>query len=200
MSELRDKAATDICQACGACCAYSENWPRFTIEEDEVLDLIPPELVNDRLSGMRCDNDRCSALQGKILRITPDLALRPNDKLSENGRYSFNPMADGMLRLDTRTGQVSRCSRSDAGWACNVALVCSCIARIIVRSIRKADQFVFKVLYGFRFERSLRYETGNGPAERRRRTLEAAAEALPPAFALRAVTVIHAAHVIAVSA
>jgi hypothetical protein len=28
-----------------------------------------------------------SALQGKILRITPDLALRPNDKLSANGRY-----------------------------------------------------------------------------------------------------------------
>ena len=28
-----------------------------------------------------------SALQGKILRITPDLSLRPNDKLSENGRY-----------------------------------------------------------------------------------------------------------------
>ncbi len=28
-----------------------------------------------------------SALQGKILRITPDLTLRPNDKLSENGRY-----------------------------------------------------------------------------------------------------------------
>ena len=28
-----------------------------------------------------------SALQGKILRITPDLALRPSDKLSANGRY-----------------------------------------------------------------------------------------------------------------
>lgn len=28
-----------------------------------------------------------NALQGKILRITPDLALRPKDKLSENGRY-----------------------------------------------------------------------------------------------------------------
>ncbi len=28
-----------------------------------------------------------SALQGKILRITPDLTLRQNDKLSENGRY-----------------------------------------------------------------------------------------------------------------
>ena len=39
---------------------------------------------------------------------------------SENGRYSFNPVADGVLRLDTRNGQVSQCSRSDAGWACKV--------------------------------------------------------------------------------
>jgi hypothetical protein len=38
---------------------------------------------------------------------------------SENGRYSFSPLAHGVLRLDTRTGQVSQCSRSDAGWACN---------------------------------------------------------------------------------
>jgi hypothetical protein len=37
---------------------------------------------------------------------------------SENGRYSFNPVAGSVLRLDTRTGQVSHCSRSDAGWAC----------------------------------------------------------------------------------
>src|SRR6476660_5756248 len=39
---------------------------------------------------------------------------------SENGRYGFSPVADGVLRLDTRTGQVSPCSRSDAGWACKV--------------------------------------------------------------------------------
>src|SRR5438874_11460811 len=39
---------------------------------------------------------------------------------SENGRYSFNPVADGVRRLDTRTGQVSQCSRNDAGWACKV--------------------------------------------------------------------------------
>src|SRR5262245_60310871 len=38
----------------------------------------------------------------------------------ENGRYSINPVADGVLRLDTRTGQVSQCSRSDVGWACKV--------------------------------------------------------------------------------
>jgi hypothetical protein len=40
---------------------------------------------------------------------------------SENGRYSFSAVADGVLRLDTRTGQVSHCSQSDAGWACKVA-------------------------------------------------------------------------------
>jgi hypothetical protein len=28
--------------------------------------------------------------------------------------------ADGVLRLDTRTGQVSQCSRSDVGWVCKV--------------------------------------------------------------------------------
>jgi len=54
------------CQACGACCAYSSNWPRFTTEDDAALDLIPQKFVNERQSGMRCDGDRCSALAGKI--------------------------------------------------------------------------------------------------------------------------------------
>ena len=54
------------CQSCGACCSYSENWPRFTIEDDAALDMIPARYVNDRLSGMRCDGNRCSALVGEI--------------------------------------------------------------------------------------------------------------------------------------
>jgi Fe-S-cluster containining protein len=57
---------TSPCQACGACCAYSQNWPRFTIEDDAALDLIPEKFVNEKLSGMRCDGDRCSALSGQI--------------------------------------------------------------------------------------------------------------------------------------
>ena len=56
---MSDNLDASPCQSCGACCAYSSNWPRFTIEEDAALDLIPSELVNDRLSGMRCDGDRC---------------------------------------------------------------------------------------------------------------------------------------------
>jgi len=59
-----------LCQACGACCAYSSNWPRFSTEEDAALDLIPSELVNERRSGMRCDGDRCAALKGKIGEMT----------------------------------------------------------------------------------------------------------------------------------
>ena len=38
---------------------------------------------------------------------------------SDNGRYSFSPVADGTLRLDTRTGAVSLCSKQATGWACN---------------------------------------------------------------------------------
>ena len=58
--------AESPCQACGACCSYSSNWPRFTTEDDAALDLIPVKLVNERLSGMRCEGDRCSALSGKV--------------------------------------------------------------------------------------------------------------------------------------
>src|SRR3954447_3014927 len=58
--------AVSPCQACRACCAYSRDWPRFTIEDDATLELIPAKFVNDRLSGMRCDGERCSALSGRI--------------------------------------------------------------------------------------------------------------------------------------
>lgn len=36
----------------------------------------------------------------------------------DNGRYSMTPIPDGVLRLDTRTGTVSTCTRNGAGWAC----------------------------------------------------------------------------------
>jgi hypothetical protein len=36
----------------------------------------------------------------------------------ENGRYSFNRVDEGFLRVDHRTGQVSLCDRRAVGWAC----------------------------------------------------------------------------------
>jgi hypothetical protein len=41
--------------------------------------------------------------------VTPD---------SENGRFTFNQVPDGFLRLDTRIGQVSLCGKRTVGWAC----------------------------------------------------------------------------------
>ena len=37
---------------------------------------------------------------------------------TENGRYALSPVADGVLRLDTRTGAVSTCTNTGTGWAC----------------------------------------------------------------------------------
>jgi hypothetical protein len=37
---------------------------------------------------------------------------------SENGRYSFNQVPEGLLRLDGRTGEVSLCSKRAVGWSC----------------------------------------------------------------------------------
>jgi hypothetical protein len=37
---------------------------------------------------------------------------------NDGGRYSFSKQADGVLRLDTQTGDVSLCSQRTVGWAC----------------------------------------------------------------------------------
>jgi Fe-S-cluster containining protein len=59
-------ALDNPCQSCGACCATSRNWPRFSTEDDAALDLIPEMFVNERQSGMKCDGDRCTALTGTV--------------------------------------------------------------------------------------------------------------------------------------
>ena len=40
---------------------------------------------------------------------------------TENGRYSFRQMGEELLRLDSRTGQLSTCSKRTVGWACQIA-------------------------------------------------------------------------------
>jgi len=42
-------------------------------------------------------------------KVTPD---------SENGRFSMSPVTDGVMRLDTRSGQVSLCRKRGDIWAC----------------------------------------------------------------------------------
>jgi uncharacterized protein len=54
------------CQACGACCAYSRDWPRFGLETEEEIEAIPRAYVDDARGTMRCDGDRCAALEGIV--------------------------------------------------------------------------------------------------------------------------------------
>jgi hypothetical protein len=52
--------------------------------------------------------------------IAPALA---DDETPDNdhGRYSFSKIAEGLLRLDMKTGEVSVCSQRAVGWACQAA-------------------------------------------------------------------------------
>lgn len=65
-SLTRDMSA--LCQSCGACCAYSREWPRFTLEDDAAIARIPADFVLP--GGMKCDGDRCCALQGEVGKST----------------------------------------------------------------------------------------------------------------------------------
>jgi len=40
---------------------------------------------------------------------------------SAGGRYTFNKVPEGFLRLDMQTGEVSLCSQRTVGWACQAA-------------------------------------------------------------------------------
>lgn len=46
-------------------------------------------------------------------------SAQPAPPDTDNGRYTLSPVADGFLRLDTRTGAVSTCT-SKGGWVCRV--------------------------------------------------------------------------------
>jgi hypothetical protein len=59
-----------------------------------------------------------SAIAFAVLLGGASAAFAQSKPDTENGRYALSPIADGVLRLDTRTGAVSTCSNSGIGWAC----------------------------------------------------------------------------------
>jgi len=98
----KEKAAIDVaasCRTCGACCSFSRDWPRFTTDSDTDLDRIPREFVSERVDGMRCCGERCSALLGEvgilttcaIYEVRPDVcrACDPGDEACLLARHAF---------------------------------------------------------------------------------------------------------------
>ena len=59
-----------------------------------------------------------AAVFAAVMTIGGGLVAAQSAPDSENGRYSMTPIPEGVLRLDTRTGTVSTCSKNGAGWAC----------------------------------------------------------------------------------
>lgn len=53
-----------------------------------------------------------------VLAVGGGLVAAQSAPDSENGRYSMTPIPEGVLRLDTRTGTMSTCSKNATGWAC----------------------------------------------------------------------------------
>jgi uncharacterized protein len=109
------QAGDDVCRTCGACCSYSAEWPRFSLESEARLDLIPRELVADDERGMRCTGRRCAALVGTVGRSTacaihpvrPDVcrACAPGDPECREARRHFG--LDEAPALPSRRLQLS---------------------------------------------------------------------------------------------
>ena len=93
------QAVDDVCRRCGACCSYSAEWPRFSLESEARLALIPRELVAADEHGMRCTGGRCAALVGSVGQSTscaiypvrPDVcrACSPGDAECREARRHF---------------------------------------------------------------------------------------------------------------
>ncbi|HEX6958082.1 MAG TPA: YkgJ family cysteine cluster protein [Ferrovibrio sp.] len=100
------------CQSCGACCAVSRDWPRFSLEDDAALARIPAAFVDDERGRMRCDGDRCSALNGRVGEATscavyamrPDVcrACSPGDDACLMARRHFGFESDTESRMNER--------------------------------------------------------------------------------------------------
>jgi hypothetical protein len=59
---------------------------------------------------------------GKPLTIPAVIPAFADDAPTDTagGRYTFNKVADGFLRLDTKTGDVTLCGERAVGWACQM--------------------------------------------------------------------------------
>jgi len=88
------------CRACGACCSFSREWPRFSLESDVDLGRITSTYVEDEQGRMRCDGNRCAALVGDvgvstacaIYTVRPDVCkvCLPGDDACQMARQHFN--------------------------------------------------------------------------------------------------------------
>ncbi len=74
--------------------------------------------VTSSTTSSRTRSWLAAAAFAAAMAISSGLVAAQSAPDGENGRYSMTPIPEGVLRLDTRTGTVSTCSKNGAGWAC----------------------------------------------------------------------------------
>ena len=74
--------------------------------------------VTSSTTSSRTRSWLAAAAIAAAMAISSGLVAAQSAPDGENGRYSMTPIPEGVLRLDTRTGTVSTCSKNGAGWAC----------------------------------------------------------------------------------
>src|SRR6516162_4459862 len=100
LADATRRATASECRACGACCSFSAEWPRFSLESDADLDRIPRVYADREHGRMRCSGNRCAALVGHvgvstacaIYAVRPDIcrACLPGDDTCKMARRRFN--------------------------------------------------------------------------------------------------------------
>jgi len=100
LSGRRVELTAADCRTCGACCSFSAEWPRFSLETDADLDQIPRVYVDDEQGRMRCSGNRCTALIGEvgvatacaIYGVRPEVckACLPGDDACQTARRRFH--------------------------------------------------------------------------------------------------------------
>jgi hypothetical protein len=88
--------------------------------------LYPGEAAAPSTSDLACGVEMtmtkrtCAIVVAFFCWIAPALADEETPD-NDHGRYSFSKVAEGLLRLDMQTGEVSVCSQRAVGWACQAA-------------------------------------------------------------------------------
>ncbi len=100
LSRRRVELTAADCRTCGACCSFSAEWPRFSLETEADLARIPRTYVDDAHGRVRCIGDRCTALSGEvgvatacaIYRVRPEVckACLPGDDACRMARRRFH--------------------------------------------------------------------------------------------------------------
>ena len=92
-----------------------------------------------------------AALSLSMLVVVPACADDPPADTPDTvgGRYTLNKVAEGFVRLDTKTGEVALCSQRAVGWACQAAPEDrAATAAGYARGFRLSSELVAGVLVG----------------------------------------------------